>query len=68
MTKLQTLIYEISNLSIKDLELILNEILKKIDRRKKVESILDGFIGSGQGIWEMDAQQHVNSLREDDRL
>ena len=68
MTKIQTLIKEISKLSPRDLELILREIFNRVDRRKKVESILDSYIGTGQNIWDLDAQQHVDSLREEDRF
>ncbi len=68
MTKVQTLIEEISKLEAKDLEIIMKEILQRVNRKHKIESILDNFIGSGQGVWGLDAQEYINGLREDDRF
>ena len=68
MTKVQTIIKEIKNLSIKDLEAILQEILHRMNRQQRIEAAMNDFIGSGRGVWETDAQDHVNSLREEDRF
>lgn len=68
MTKVQTLILEINNLELKELELILREILRRIDRRKRLEAALDSLIGCGEGVWNSDAQEYVNGLRDDDRF
>jgi len=68
MTKIQTILTEIESLKLDELELILSEIKKKIDRKKKVESILDDFIGKGKGIWGMDPQNFVENLREEERI
>lgn len=68
MTKVQSLIKEISKLNSKDLEIILQEILHRMDRRQRLETALDNFIGKGQGVWELDAQDYIRTLREDDRL
>lgn len=66
MTRIQTIIEEINHLSPDELELILKEILMRLDRRKKIETILDEYMGIGEGVWEVDAQEYVNELREDD--
>lgn len=65
MTKVQTIIEEISHLSQEELEVILGEILNRLDRKNKIESILDQYIGIGEGLWEEDAQDHINELREE---
>lgn len=68
MTKIQELILEINKLDEKELELILKEVLRRLDRRKRAEAALNKIIGSGAGVWDTDAQKYINSLREDDRL
>ena len=46
MTKrTQQIIDEISDFQIEELEMILKEIFKRIDQQKRVESILDEYIG-----------------------
>ncbi len=66
MTKIQTIIEEIHALNSAELEALLREILLRMDAHKQAESILDEYIGSGKGIWEMDAQEYVNELRRED--
>lgn len=66
MTKVQTIIEEIHDLNSEELEIVLREILQRIDAYKKAESILDEYIGSGKGIWETDAQEYVNELRKEE--
>jgi len=67
MTKIQTLLKEIETLNFNDLELLLKEILQKMDRVEKAQSALDNFIGVGKGVWNLDAQDYVYSLRQEDR-
>lgn len=68
MTKVQTIINEIKSLSIKDMEAILQEILHRMNRQQKIETVMNDFIGSGQGVWEKDAQDYVHTLRDEDRF
>jgi len=68
MTKVQTLILEINKLDQEELELILKEILHRVDRRKRAEAALNKLVGSGIGVWASDAQKTVNTLRGNDRL
>ena len=68
MTKVQTLMLEINKLDQNELELILKEILRRIDRRKRVEAALNKLMGSGIGVWSLEAQEYINALREDDRV
>lgn len=67
MTKVQSIIAEIRELDPEELGLVLQEILARIDRVKQTEKALEKYIGTGQGVWEMDAQDYVNSLRKEDR-
>lgn len=67
MTKrTQQIIDEISHLQIEELEMILKEILKRLDQQKRVESILDEYIGIGKGFWQTDAQEYVEELRREE--
>ena len=66
MTRIQTIIEEINHLNPDELELILKEVLMRLNRKKKIESILDEYMGIGKGVWEIDAQEYVNELREED--
>ncbi|HMO40422.1 MAG TPA: hypothetical protein PKC76_14395 [Saprospiraceae bacterium] len=66
MTKIQTIIEEIHDLNSEELEALLRAILRRMDAHKQAESILDEYVGSGKGIWEMDAQAYVNELRRED--
>ena len=66
MTRIQTIIEEINHLNPDELEVILREILMRLDRKKKIETILEEYMGIGEGVWEMDAQEYVDELREED--
>ena len=66
MTSLQTVIKEISHLNQEELELLLREVIQRIDQQKKVEAILDEYMGVGQGVWQTDAQEYVNELRKEE--
>lgn len=66
MTRIQAIIEEINHLNPAELEVILKEILMRLDRKKKIESILEEYMGIGEGVWETDAQEYVNELREED--
>ena len=68
MTKLQVVLKEISELNSNELEVVLKEILQKMNKAKAVNSILEEYKGIGKGIWNTDAQDHVNKLRDGDRL
>lgn len=64
MTKrTQHIIDEINHLQSEELEIVLRELLKRIDQQKRVASILDEYIGLGEGLWKTDAQAYVEELR-----
>ena len=41
-------------------------LVKRIDQQKRVESILDEYIGLGEGYWLTDAQAYVEELRSEE--
>lgn len=67
MTKVQALILEINKLDQIELELILREVLDRINLKNCAEKALDKLVGSGKGTWESDAQDYIHALRENDR-
>ena len=68
MTKVQYILKEINDLSINELELILKELIKKVEKEKGIKSIIAEYQGIGKGIWQADAQEYINKEREKDRL
>ena len=67
MTKrTQHIIEEINHLQSEELEIVLRELLKRIDQQKRIESILDEYIGLGEGFWLTDAQAYVEELRSEE--
>ncbi len=40
----------------------------KIRKKEYLLSFLDEIIGSGKGVWNMDAQEYINQLRSDERV
>lgn len=67
MTKLQYILKEINDLNINELEIILQEILKKVDQEESIKSMLNEYKGIGKGIWNVDAQDYINQERDQDR-
>jgi hypothetical protein len=63
----QSIIEQIRKLNTDELELILKEVFESVERKKRITLALNNFIGSGKGVWNLDAQEYVNSLREEDR-
>lgn len=67
MTRIEKILKEIDQLNPNELETILKEIHRKIDKEKKIKSILEEYKGIGKGIWKTDAQQYINQDRDQDR-
>jgi hypothetical protein len=59
------IIQEIGSMGLSELEAIQNEVARMINL-KKMEALLEAFIGAGTGIWDQDAQDYVDGLREED--
>lgn len=43
------------------------EIQRRAERLTRVRKVLAKYKGIGKGVWNMDAQEHINQLRADDR-
>ncbi len=65
MSKVDLLLQEISQLPQSDLEALAHEIQLKLEHLKKVKASLKRVKGAGKGVWNQDAQELVNQLRED---
>ena len=68
MTKVQHILNEIDELDANDQQMLLQEILKRVDRKKRTKAILNKYRGVGKGIWNTDAQEYINSERAQDRV
>ena len=67
MTKTETILKEINSLTMTELELIYNEIQKRINRLQKAQKALEEFRGTGVGVWPKDVQKWINEGRDDGR-
>lgn len=67
MTRINKILKDINQLNINELEIILKEIHRRVDKEQKVKSILGEYKGVGEGIWKIDAQQYINDERDQDR-
>lgn len=63
---MEHIIKEITLLEVEELEKVLNELIKRIERKKRIESIIDQYMGLGKGVWETDAQKYVDELRKEE--
>jgi len=45
---------------------LLREVSQRIDQQKKVEAILDEYMGVVQGVRQTDAQEYVNEPRKEE--
>ena len=63
--KVQRIIQEMDGLSLDELSIILRETTQRMDRLQKAITALELYCGKGAGVWQMDAQEYVNDLREE---
>jgi hypothetical protein len=69
MPQVQSILELVDKLDLKELESLLQKIMDRIDRKRKLEAAFDHYIGLGEGVWDSDAQEYVDQLRsEDDEL
>ncbi len=67
MTRIEKILKEINQLNSSELEIVLKEIHRKVDKEKIITSILKEYKGIGKGIWKIDAQQYIDQERDQDR-
>lgn len=67
MSPTQQIIQEIDSLAPTELEVIYQEVAKRMSHISRTAKILAKYRGKGRGIWSMDAQDYVRQLRYDTR-
>ncbi len=65
MSRVENIIQEIEALEDDELELLLQVLLKRLDKRRRMKEVFDKYRGIGKGVWPSDAQAYINQLRED---
>ena len=61
------IIKEIDSLPAEGKVEIYSYIYASLDKKEQVLATLERYRGIGKGVWDEDAQEYVNRLREDDR-
>jgi hypothetical protein len=65
---IEIILKEIDLLQPADLEVLYVEIAKRLHKMNKTIAILTKYAGKGKGVWQTDAQQYIQQLRENDRF
>lgn len=65
MSRVENIIQEMDVLEEDELELLLQEILRRLDKRRRMKAVFDKYRGIGKGVWPSDAQAYITQLRED---
>ena len=68
MSQIEHILEEIDQLAPEEVTVLYTELTKRMDRFELASSILAKYKGKGQGVWQSDAQLHVNQLRDNDRF
>lgn len=68
MTKTERILKNIEGLDLKEREEVLQYLLQKRKQQEDVKMKLGAYKGRGKGVWQQDAQEFVNQLRDDDRF
>lgn len=68
MSKTDQIISEINLLNDEELDIIYQELLKKISKLDRLKNVLKKVRGKGKGVWGTDAQEYVNEIRDYDRF
>lgn len=67
MSPTQQIIREIDLLPPTELEVVYQEVAKRMSHISRAAKILAKYRGKGRGIWSMDAQEYVQQLRQSTR-
>ena len=67
MSPTQQIIQEIDLLPPTELEVVYQEVVKRMSHISRAANILAKYRGKGRGIWSMDAQEYVRQLRQSTR-
>lgn len=67
MSLTEQIIQSIDLLPPTELEVIYQEVAKRMSNISRATKLLAKYRGKGRGIWSMDAQEYVQQLRQDTR-
>lgn len=67
MSPTQHIIQEIESLPPTELEIIYQEVAKRMSYISRTAKILAKYRGKGRGVWSLDAQDYVQHMRQDTR-
>jgi len=67
MSLTDQIIQEIDSLPPTELEVIYQEVAKRMSQISRATKLLAKYRGKGQGIWSLDAQEYVQQLRQNTR-
>ncbi|UOG76730.1 hypothetical protein MTX78_09025 [Hymenobacter tibetensis] len=67
MSPTQLIIQKIDLLPPTELEVVYQEVAKRMSHISRATKLLAKYRGKGQGIWSMDAQEYVQQLRQNTR-
>ena len=62
------IIKEIDSLPAEGKVQIYSYIYASLNKREQTLAVLEKYRGIGKGVWNEDAQEYINRLREDDRF
>jgi hypothetical protein len=66
--KVNILLKSVNDLNEQELQLVYNAILEKMNKKANAIAALQRIKGIGKGVWNMDAQDYINELRDNDRF
>lgn len=70
MSKTEQILKQLKELERAELEIILDELVRRINRSQQIKEALLKVKGKGKGVWTKegeDAQEYINNIRENDR-
>jgi hypothetical protein len=69
MSRVEVLLSELDTWDDADVQLLYQALVRRLLLRNQASAStlhrLQKYVGIGRGVWQEDAQQHVNRLRED---
>jgi|GEM_PF-4944110 len=71
MSKIEQILKQIKGLDRAELEIILEELVRRINRSQQIQEALLLVKGKGKGVWTKDgedAQDYIKNIRENDRF
>ncbi|MBC8184805.1 hypothetical protein H8E88_27240 [candidate division KSB1 bacterium] len=68
MLKAKEVMEDIEYLTLEDKRHIYRKLKKDLLQEINISVVMDKYRGIAKNIWDKDAQEHVNELRENDRI